>query len=83
MVLPLVVTVRFVPTTFVAKEAVKLDVESTTLSPLTTPFNCAEDLFTSEVAEFEPSYSLSEIVSPIIVKVFAVMLALVVGCVRT
>ena len=73
---------RLTPTAFVANEAARLAVESDTLSPLTIPDRTAFVLLMSTVALADASYTLSLAVSPVIVRVLAVMSALVIGWVR-
>ena len=81
MVLPIMVTVLPVPTVFVANVAVAPVVLNVTASAPITPLNAAEPLFNKDVAAVVASYTLLLAVMPVMVRAFAVMFAVAVGCV--
>ena len=79
MVLPAMVTVLLLPIVLVANVAVALVVERVTVSPVSLPTIAADALFNNAVAEVVASYTRSFAVMPLMVSVFAVIDAMVVG----
>ena len=70
------------PTSASANAAAMLVVERVTRSLLITPLRDAEPISRIDVASVVESYTRSDAVTPVIVRVLAQMLVLVVGCVN-
>ena len=82
MVFPVIVIALLVPILASAKTPLMFVVESVTESLVMIPLNAADEVSSKLVAAAVASYTRSSAMMPVIVSVFAEMLAVVDGCVR-